>query len=84
MQDEQDTLIETVTVNEEENSLSFIDHLHANILYMTDAEIMDGLRMEIAFIDEFEPYRQDYLQRIELVMWMYSQTGNKDFIHLLF
>jgi len=70
--------------NEENSPLGFTEHLQSNLIDMTDAEIMDALHMEIAFIDEFEPYRQDYLQRIELVMDIYSQTRTKDILRFLF
>ncbi|MBK7808479.1 MAG: hypothetical protein IPJ51_19640 [Saprospiraceae bacterium] len=83
-QDEQDTLIETVAVNEEQNSLSFMEMLQINLNGMTKTEILAALQLELNFIEEFEPYRQDYLQELELVMEIYSETGNKEILTLIF
>lgn len=73
MEEEQDILVE-----------SFIEHLQENLNGMTETEILEALKMEIEFISEFQSYSKEYIERLKLVIEVYSDTGQKDILNLIF
>ncbi len=60
--------------NEENSDLSFIENLQATLMDMTDAEILAALELELNFIEEFQPFRHDYLEKLAMVMEIYTET----------
>ena len=68
---------------QEGNSYSFMEQLQINLHGMSDAEIIHAIQMEVNFIKEFE-FDRDYLERLEIVMEVYLETGNKEILTLIF
>lgn len=64
--------------------LSYIETLQINLHGLTDTDILHAIQMEVNFIREFEIDREDYLERLEIAMELYSETRQKDILNLIF